>query len=351
MRKLTGGFTAVTVFGVGIHAGTELRPDTSFPPLPEAVASFGAATADGWVYVYGGHRGERHQYNAEDVSGAFHRLNLAHPAQWERLAGSQPLQGTTLVPRGSVLYRIGGMAAQNRRGEPAELRSTASVERFEVSRASWESLPPLPAPRSSHDAAIVGDMVYVAGGWQLDGGASKGIWHDTLLALDLSRPDASWQSLPQPFQRRALAMAALGSKLYFLGGIDPEGNRSLAVDVFDTVAGTWSSGPGLPPGPMQGFGCSAMTLADRVYFSGLKGQLHRLSATDNAWEAVARLRHARFFHRLVPAGATGVLALGGEDSEAKRDDLEYLSVAGPAPGAVETRLDNPPAHPARVAHP
>jgi N-acetylneuraminic acid mutarotase len=342
MQTVPTGLAAAAAVGLGVHADPVSLSDAVFPPLPEAVASFGATTLDDWLYVYGGHRGERHQYNSEDVSGAFHRLNLAKPTAWERLPSSLPLQGAALVAHAHALYRVGGMAAQNGRDEDHDLQSTAAVERYDVRRASWEDLPPLPAPRSSHDAAILGDTLYVGGGWQLHGGDAKATWHESLLSLDLSRPGSAWETHPQPFKRRALALAAVRPKLYCIGGMGADNKTALTVDVFDTVSGAWSPGPDLPAGPMKGFGCSAAPQGDRLYFSGMKGELHRLSAAGDAWEFVGKLHHARFFHRLVSAGTNGLIAVGGEDSESKRADLEFISVPATASddaalGIIETQ--------------
>ena len=73
----------------------------------------------------------------------------------------------------------------------------------------------------------------------------------------------------------------------------------------------------------------------------MKGELYRLSTRNDAWELVGRLAHARFFHRLVPVGATQLLAAGGEDSEGKRNDLELLTPS-PKPLVAEQ-----PANPAK----
>jgi hypothetical protein len=39
------------------------KPPAAYPPLPEAFSSFGAAVADGHVYVYGGHTARTHLYS------------------------------------------------------------------------------------------------------------------------------------------------------------------------------------------------------------------------------------------------------------------------------------------------
>ncbi len=172
--------------------------------MPEPVTSFGAVTAEGFLYVFGGHKGKRHEYTADKVSGSFHRLQLSEGRVWEPLPGSAPGQGLSLVSHGRHIYRIGGMAALNPAGAKQDLYSTSLVQRFDPRQRKWEDFAPLPAPRSSHDAVVVGNKIYVAGGWQLTGSTNRAIWPATALVLDLTNPRAEWREFPQPFQRRAL---------------------------------------------------------------------------------------------------------------------------------------------------
>ena len=41
--------------------------DVSYPPLPQAVSSLGAAVLDGQLYVYGGHAGDEQDFRRPDV--------------------------------------------------------------------------------------------------------------------------------------------------------------------------------------------------------------------------------------------------------------------------------------------
>lgn len=308
-----------------------LDPGGALPPLPEAVTSFGAVTSDGWLYTFGGHRGERHEYNAEMVSGAFHRLKLNGGAAWEPLASAAPGQGQQLVAHGGFVYRVGGMAARNPAGEKQDLFSTTLVQRFDPRAGRWEDLAPLPASRSSHDAVVLGNKLYIVGGWHLAGAGAKPVWPDNAYVLDLADPAAKWQEFPQPFRRRALAVAALGTRLYCLGGMDSDNQPTLAVEIYDTATGQWSKGPDLPPGKAKGFACSAITQDGRIYASALQGDLLRLAQDEKSWEVVGRLAIPRMSHRLVTAGATQLIALGGERDEEKQPGLELLTpTAAPA---------------------
>lgn len=320
------------------HASVE-PPAKSLAPLPETVTSFGAVTSEGWLYAFGGHRGERHEYSIEMVSGSFQRLKLSEGRAWEKLPSTTPGQGQPLVAHNDSIYRIGGMSAHNKADEKQDLYSLSLVQRFDPKRGSWEAITPLPAIRSSHDAVVLGDKLYVAGGWQLAGGTNKPAWPVNALVLDLAHPQTGWKEFPQPFQRRALALAALGSRVYCIGGMDSDNKPTLAVEVYDTATGKWTKGPDLPSGQFKGFACSAIAQDGRIYVTAFEGDLLRLATDGRSWEVVGRLEHPRMAHRLVTAGKTQLIALGGEDGEEKRTDLELLT-----PGAVRNQTSASATH-------
>jgi len=321
------------------HQSALAEPAALLASMPEPVTSFGAATAGDWLYVFGGHKGERHEYSATQVSGSFHRLKLSEGQTWEKLPASAPSQGLPLVAHAGKVYRIGGMAARNPEGEKQDLVSTAHFERYDPARGQWEKLTDLPAPRSSHDAVVLGDKLYVAGGWQLAGSTGKAVWPANALVFNLKNPGAGWQEFPQPFQRRALALAAHGSRIYCIGGMDSDNKTTLAVEVYDTATSQWSKGPELPPGKNKGFSCSAIAQNGRVFANMFQGDLLRLSVDGAAWEIVGRVQQPRLAHRIVTAGRTQLIVIGGEDGEEKRPELELLTPSATARLAVTATAD------------
>ena len=214
--------------------------ESSVPLMPRAVTSFGAALHRGAVYAFGGYSGVPHAYNREGQSGDLLRLDL-NSNQFVLLSSSEPTQGPALIATDEVLLRIGGMRAKNAAGQPDDIHSIDEVDAYVADSNLWSPWPALPAPRSSHAAAVVGKTAFVVGGWRLTGSAKTGQFADTMLALDLDK--RSYRPLPQPFQLRALAAASLDGKLVVLGGISPDGGFSRALHVFDPATGNWSRGP------------------------------------------------------------------------------------------------------------
>ena len=143
-------------------AGTTGNPRLT--DLPKGITSFGAAVIGDWMYVYGGHFGRAHHYSNTSQSDQLSRLNLRKPGDWEIVAQGPRLQGLAMVAHGGKLYRAGGFTAHNDEGDEHDLRSIVEFVRFDPETGKWESLADLPEPRSSHDAVVIQDKLYVVGG-------------------------------------------------------------------------------------------------------------------------------------------------------------------------------------------
>jgi N-acetylneuraminic acid mutarotase len=299
---------------------------TRFPALPESLTSFGAAVSDGYLYVYGGNTGKTHQYSSELQSNRFRRLNLAKPEAWEDLPGEARLQGLALVAAGGKLYRVGGFTAKNATGEKKDLWSIADVACFDPATRTWSKLPSLPAPRSSHDAVVLDNKIYVAGGWAMQGGSKNSEWHHSAMVLDLSQPTLAWKQLPTPpFVRRAVSLATQNGKVFVIGGMYETGDTSSDVDFYDPAANTWQSAPDLPGKSIEGFGNSAFEVGGKLFVSTVEGNLQRLDG--DKWTLVSKLKHPRYFHRMLPVSNEQLIFLGGTARSGERaDEIETVLV-------------------------
>jgi N-acetylneuraminic acid mutarotase len=293
-----------------VFAAEPTPTKAEFPAMPKAVASFGAVACDGYLYVYGGHAGKTHSYDTEAVLGTFHRLKLDGGTKWEALPGGPIAQGMNLVAHGGKVYRVGGMQPRNKPGDPADNHSLADCARFDPKGGKWENLPALPTGRSSHDIVVVGDKLVVVGGWQMKGKGEKSVWHETVAILDLTAKELKWESVPQPFQRRALTATAVGSKVYVLGGLGADGKPT---DVFDVETKKWSTAPALPGDGKKAmaFSPSAATVSGRVVVNTVGGPVYRLNEKGDAWEKVGVAGTPRMVARMVTLGPTSVAILGG----------------------------------------
>jgi N-acetylneuraminic acid mutarotase len=284
-----------------------------FAVLPEAINSFGGAVLGDWLYVYSGHTGPTHKYHTGSTTPHFRRLNLKDRTTWDELPCGPSLQGVTLVAHRDHLYRVGGMSARQKPGEPDDLVSTAEFARFDPKSRSWTTLPALPAPRSTHDAVVVGEKLYVVGGWSMRGGESSNAeFLEDALVFDLSAQNAQWEKLPAPpFRRRALAAGSVKGKVYVLGGLEEDGTVVKSVAIYDPAVQKWSEGPDLPGTRFQGFAASAFGVGEKLYVSGIDGLVHRLRDAGDRWEVVSRLAVPRLTHRLLPGIDNDLLVVGG----------------------------------------
>jgi N-acetylneuraminic acid mutarotase len=297
--------------------------DAPYPPMPEATSSFGSVVSDGWLYVYGGHIAKTHSYSKDAVSGQFHRLHLTGTPVWEKLPAGPPLQGMNLAAYAGKIYRIGGMAPRNEPTAPADIHSTADCARFDPATGRWESLPPLPQPRSSHDVVVLGDQLIVAGGWNLRG-KEPSEWADTILTLDLKAPQPAWVAAPQPFRRRALMAVAHHGKMYVIGGFDEKNAIHRSVSVYDPATKTWNEAAKLPAGKGLGFAPAATAHRGKVFVSVSDGTLLQLDETTGEWAKVG-LSTPRLAHRLAAHGES-ILALGGADSGKNFDLIDAIEL-------------------------
>ena len=311
-------------------APVETSSASAITPLPEPVSSFGAVVADGWLYVYGGHTGREHEHSAANLSNHFRRIKLEGGKEWQDLPMETPVQGFPLVAHGGKVYRIGGLNIKNPTLKDKEdLHSIAEFSEFDPATNKWTALTPLPAARSSHNATVIGDKLYVVGGWRLSGDR-KGEWEPDALVYDFSKPADGWQKLPQPeFKRRALAAGFWKDKVVALGGMDEKAKISMAVYFFDPKTGKWSEGPKLPGAGMAGFGVSAWNLDGNLYESGLRGKVFRLNDTGSAWEEAGKMESPRFFHQLVPAAHGGLLVVGGASMDGHLATTEKIELSDP----------------------
>lgn len=314
---------------------------SALPPLSQAIASFGAAVSDGWLYVYGGHIGQAHDHSRQNLTGAFRRIRLSG-GDWEDLPPGPPLQGLPLVAYGGKLYRLGGLDARNASGEDEDLHSVAEFASYDPATNGWTELPSLPAPRSSHNAVVVNGTLYVIGGWALSGD-SDGDWQAGALTYDLTTAGAGWTPLAEPpFKRRALAVGHVDGQIAVLCGMTDEADLSKQVFFYDPAAKAWTEGPEFPGNAFHGFGLSAWNLDGKLYAGGMEGVLYRLSDDKTEWEKVDEFQTKRFFHQLVPDGQGGLLAVAGASPEVghtgsiERLDLVFAESSSDEEAPAET---------------
>ena len=306
----------------GKPSGVQLQiADLELPELPQGMTSFGATRMGQYLYVIGGKSGKAHAYATSYQNRNVYRLDLDRPdAGWETVADNLGLQGLAVIGHNEKIYRIGGLEARNKEGEEQDLHSTRAFVVFDPEKKTWSEMPMLPAGRSSLDACVAGDQLFVVGGWKL-AGEQDAEWCQEMLRFDFSDPESGWQKIPAPFNTRALAVCSHQGKLVVVGGIKKEGGLSNDVYLFDLETKEWTVGPEIPvEGNMKAFGCSAISLGDHLLVSTYDGGIYRLASSSSAgdelcWEKIHQLDIGRFFHQMLPVNERCFALIGGAHME------------------------------------
>lgn len=295
--------------------------------IPEGITSFGGAVMGNHIYVYGGHTGEAHTYYESGQNNKLFAIDLNSPGEWKAIGEGPGLQGLAMVAYDNKLYRLGGFHAHNQEGEKHDLRSVKDFAIFDFENKTWKQLEPMPESRSSFDAVVKDGVIYVIGGWAMNGQDST-VWSETAYAFDLKSDNAQWVKLPDPpFQRRALSVGYQGDQIVAVGGMQKQGGPTNQVALFDVKKQEWSSGPELPEnGRMEGFGSSCFNIDGRLVVSTYGGKVYQLNTQATEWLPVAELDEGRFFHRLLPIGDKRFALVGGASMETgKFYEVEVLS--------------------------
>jgi len=166
---LLGGFRGGAVAECDVYRTAEDRWD-ALPSLPGARDHAGAVAIDGRVYLVGGRQGA-----IGSVEANLWRLDPADTgAGWVALSPMPTARGGIAVgvvagPGGGRLVVVGG------EGNPAaESGVFPQVESYDPATDTWESLPPMPAPRHGMQAVGIGSRLFVPGGADVEAfGATK----------------------------------------------------------------------------------------------------------------------------------------------------------------------------------
>jgi hypothetical protein len=176
----------------------------------------------------------------------------------------------------------------------------------------WTALPPAPHSRGEVSAALVGDSIYVVGGFDTTG-------HTTALVERLNTRTGRWSAsrpLPQPLNH--MNAVGFGGNLYVVGGYSQPGDTSAgAVRSFwryDPATDRWTA---MPPAPLPRAAAGAAVLGHRLYVAGGRSDtlttISTLAIFDfdtGKWSPGPSLHHAR--EHVAGVGTDGaVWILGG----------------------------------------
>jgi len=182
---------------------------------------------------------------------------------------------------------------------------SSNLTRFDLSTGAWQAQADKLLPVSRAQAAVLGDLIYVAGG------LTATEYPTASMEVYSPRVDRWEQRAPLPHALAGASLAAFEGFLYLFGGWDGK-NDSAAVYRYDPQADAWQPMTGLPSARSY---ASAVVVENKILvMGGLQGQ-HVLDETwayypqrdqlaETPWEAKAALPAPRY--------AAGGAALAGQ---------------------------------------
>lgn len=248
----------------------------------------------------------------------------APDAEWKD-AGRlpHPLAYGISVTHGDGVICVGGSDARGHHAEAFRLE-------WRDGRLVTAELPPLPVTLANGCGALVGDVLYVAGGQVAADArtASSGAWR-----IDLSASQPKWEAIePCPGGRMLAAAAGFGGSFWMVGGVElVEGTgasveRRYLVDGYRYDPGKgWTRIADLPfpvaaapsPAPVDATGFSLLGGDDGSQVGvapdrhrGFSSRVLRYDASDSRWEVVGEVPAPRVTVPCVPWNGRWIVPSG-----------------------------------------
>ena len=207
------------------------------PVFPENCFSSSAATIDDQVYVVGGECGNAVNY--------LFKLD-SHSNTWQREANVPVnIYSATASALNDTLYLVGGYTCSI--GSTSCNTVSAKMYAYNVHFNTWTSLPSMPTARSNLNSAIVGNILYVIGGYSGIISSGSYVYLSTVEAYNIYTGQWSTKtSMPVP--RGNFGLAVVGEKIYVYGGYKGCGlpNIYSSTIVYDTTTNLWSTVASMP---------------------------------------------------------------------------------------------------------
>ena len=257
-------FTGLILIGLLAITGSSLAADDKWERkenMPESSrCCAAAATVAGKVYFIGGIEVNRAPHIPNPGDMTLDRVQAYDPAT-DTWAPKRDMPTTrarmAAVTFDGMIYVFGG--ADRRSGNVLDAVEVYNPEAGE--RGAWKKLAKLPKAVSAASAAVIGDKIYVIGGW--DRGAQQEVY-GTVFEYD-PKEDEFDQKRDMPTPRGGLGVAAFGGKIYAIGGWDLEEGVLNVVEVYDPTTDTWEA---KKPMPISRALFGITTLSGRIFAIG-----------------------------------------------------------------------------------
>ena len=271
--------------------------------MPTARRALAVAVASGSSYAIGG----------ANASGTVLRTVQAYNPTtngWTTKASIPAARqgGNGAVTINGVVYLAGG--------EDASGALARTLYAYNTSTNAWSTRAPMPTYGACGGSAVIAGRVYVFSGCTRSSTGSSinaGLLHRYNPAMN------TWTTLPPaPMTHFRPVVAAIGGKLYVVGGNNASGTAMRRVDMYDPETNIWVTRRAIPTARMN---AGAATLGGKLYVVGGRSgtaYLNTVEAYDpvtNAWTSRPAMPTARAALGVSAAGGF-LYALGGRNATA-----------------------------------
>ncbi len=276
--------------------------------------------------------------HAQGTSGSRARKTASpkphpHPAAPAlSLAGIPVGRWTALAPaphsRGEVSAALVGDSIYVVGGFDTTAHTTALVERLNLRTGRWATSRPLPQPLNHMNAVGFGGSLYVVGGYAQPGdtsaGAVRGFWR-------FNPATGRWNAMPPaPLPRAAAGAAVIGHRLYVAGGRSDTLTTISTLAIFDFDTGKWSLGPPLHHAREHVAGVAAGSamwiLGGRAVGLGNFADVERYRPGASAWDRLPAMPVARSGFQAVNVEGK-IVVVGGEGPAGTIAEVDELNPA------------------------
>jgi N-acetylneuraminic acid mutarotase len=240
-------------------------------PLPTHQAA--AAEYHGKIYLFGGA-----VQSASNGPNLFPTSNSWEydPAtdSWKALAPMPTARlGAVAAEIGGKIYVIGGASVHPGAklisiGVGTPHRSLDANEAYDPATNQWEAQSPMPTARNHAAVGVVEGKLYVIGGRLGAANVMEGSNTDVVERFDPEKNSWGALGLRMPIARSGMGWATYGNRIYLAGGeiLDAHMFATIrAVEAYDPASNQWSS---LPTMPTARHGVIVAAIGNRLYVIG-----------------------------------------------------------------------------------
>ncbi|HKP52328.1 MAG TPA: S-layer homology domain-containing protein [Chloroflexia bacterium] len=264
------------------YAGAWARK--SLLPTPRSRGAAVSFRANGRIYALGG------EYNNGNTNMPILEYDPIADSWTSRANLAVGVSNVGAAVIGDAIYVPGGYSSSAGRAQSLLQVYYPLEDRVEVVATD-----PLPVPRLGAGVASLDGKLYVMGGSD-----DSLVPTDTLYEYDPSRPAGSrWElKSPMPTERLYLGAAALNDKIYAVGGVDVDLADLATLEAYDPATDSWSSrqpmilgrgGPAVIGVDSSEVGCGGYLYALGGGWSVYTNSAERYDPSIDSWEPISPL--------------------------------------------------------------